>query len=269
VAELLADRLGVRPIGATAGRELLGLRALVTGSTSGIGKAIALELAAGGADVIIHGARSREAAEETSDRVRRAGGRSAVVLADLRDVQQCADLAVRAWETLQGLDVLVNNAGADTLTGEARRWPFERKLQELLAVDVTAAIHLSRAVGRLMNDNGSGVILNMGWDQAESGMEGDSGELFAATKGAVMAFTRSLALSLAPKVRVNCLAPGWIRTAWGEAAPSVWQERVLKETPLKRWGCPEDVARTARWVCGPAASYITGQIIRINGGAVR
>ena len=74
---------------------------------------------------------------------------------------------------------------------------------------------------------GRGIILTMGWDQAETGMEGDSGQLFAAAKGAVMAFTKSLALTLAPEVRVNALAPGWIRTAWGEQASEVWQDRVL------------------------------------------
>src|SRR5437016_4972646 len=100
-------------------------------------------------------------------------------------------------------------------------------------------------------------------------MEGDSGQLFGAAKGAVMAFTKSLALSLAPQVRVNCLAPGWIRTAWGEQASAAWQERVRRETPLGRWGEPEDVARTAHWLVSPAAAFITGQIVRINGGAVR
>ena len=100
-------------------------------------------------------------------------------------------------------------------------------------------------------------------------MEGDSGELFAATKGAVMAFTRSLALSLAPEVRVNALAPGWIKTAWGESASDAWQDRVLRETPLARWGTPEDVARVARFLVGPDAAFLTGQIVRVNGGAVR
>ena len=85
-------------------------------------------------------------------------------------------------------------------------------------MDVVATIRLCRDVGRRMVAQGSGSIVTMGWDQAETGMEGDSGELFAATKGAILAFTRSLALSLAPKVRVNALAPGWIKTAWGEDA---------------------------------------------------
>jgi NAD(P)-dependent dehydrogenase (short-subunit alcohol dehydrogenase family) len=100
-------------------------------------------------------------------------------------------------------------------------------------------------------------------------MEGDSGELFGAVKGAVMCFTRSLALSLAPQVRVHCVAPGWIRTAWGEKASATWQERVRRETPLQVWGRPEDVASAVRWLASPEARYLTGQTIRVNGGAVR
>jgi 3-oxoacyl-[acyl-carrier protein] reductase len=252
-----------------AGRELTGLRAVVTGSTSGIGRAMALALAAGGADVIVHGRRSRESAEEVAALVRAAGARGGVVLADLRDERECRRLVEDAWQTWGGVEVWVNNAGADTLTGEAGRWPFERKLQELLAVDVTATMILAREVGTRMKARGEGVILNVGWDQADTGMEGDSGQLFGASKAAVMAFSKSLALSLAPEVRVNCLAPGWIRTAWGEGASGTWQERVLRETPLQRWGTPEDIAATARWLASPAAAYITGQVIRINGGAVR
>jgi 2-amino-4-hydroxy-6-hydroxymethyldihydropteridine diphosphokinase len=250
------------------GRELAGLRAVVTGSTSGIGRAIALEFAAGGADVIVHGRRSREAAQAVCEQVRQAGVGSAVIMADLGVTADCQRLVHDAWETWGGLDVWVNNAGADTLTGEASHWSFERKLQELLAIDVQATLLLSREVGRRMQARG-GVLINMGWDQAETGMEGDSGQLFAAAKGAVMAFSKSLALTLAPQVRVNCLAPGWIRTAWGESASARWQERVLRETPLARWGRPEDVAAVARWLASPAAAFLTGQVIRVNGGAVR
>jgi 2-amino-4-hydroxy-6-hydroxymethyldihydropteridine diphosphokinase len=268
IADLLAELQGLRLYGSGPGRELTGRRALVTGSTSGIGRAIALELAAAGADVIVHGRRS-PSAEETVAQVRRAGVRSEVRLADLAEVEACRKLAAEAWACWGGLDICINNAGVDTLTGEAAKWPYERKLRELLAVDVTATMILSREVGRRMRDQTGGVIVNMGWDQAEIGMEGDSGELFAATKGAIMAFSRSLALSLAPAVRVNCLAPGWIRTAWGEGASSRWQERVLRETPLGRWGRPEDVAAVTRWLVSPAADFLTGQIININGGAVR
>jgi 2-amino-4-hydroxy-6-hydroxymethyldihydropteridine diphosphokinase len=272
VAELLSEVEGLRPVSGwprpPAGRELAGLRAAVTGSTSGIGRAIALELAEAGADVLVHGRRSAEALEVAAQ-VRVRGGRSEFLLADLREPEACTRLAAQAWEVWGGLDVWVNNAGGDTLTGAAARWSFERKLEELLAVDVRATLLLARAVGRLMKAAGGGVILNMGWDQAETGMEGDSGELFAATKGAVMAFTRSLALSLAPEVRVHCLAPGWIQTAWGEKASAAWQERVRQETPLRRWGRPEDVASAARWLVSPAAAYLSGQVFRINGGAVR
>src|SRR5262249_46670529 len=144
-----------------------------------------------------------------------------------------------------------------------------QKLRELLAVDATATMLLARDAGERMRAAGSGVILNIGWDQAETGMEGDSGQLFGAAKAAVMAFTKSLALTLGPAVRVNCIAPGWIRTAWGEKASATWQERVLREVPLGRWGTTQDVAAAVRWLVSPAAGFITGQVIRINGGAVR
>jgi len=259
VRELLAgvsleERSAVRSWQAppTAPGELSGLTALVTGSTSGIGLAIADAFRARGAEVVTHGRRP-------------APGRH--VAADLSDPAACDRLTAEAWG--DGLDVLVLNAGADTLTGAAGKWSFERKLDELIAVDLKSTMQLSRAIGAKMKARGRGVILTVGWDQAETGMEGDSGQLFAAVKGAVMCFTRSLALSLAPEVRVNCLAPGWVRTAWGETASADWQDRVRRETPLGVWGLPEDVAAAACWLASPAAAFITGQTIRVNGGAVR
>jgi 2-amino-4-hydroxy-6-hydroxymethyldihydropteridine diphosphokinase len=239
--------------------DLAGLRALVTGSTSGIGAAIAHEFEARGAVVVRHGRRAR---------ADRAGSTGCFLAADLTDPAQVDRLADEAWAMLGGLDVLVCNAGADTLTGPAANWSFDEKLEVLLAVDLKATMRLARSLGRRMKERGSGCVLTVGWDQAETGMEGDSGELFAAVKGAVMCFTRSLARSLAPEVRVNCLAPGWVRTAWGEAAGPVWQERVRRETPLGVWGLPEDVAAAAAWLASPAAGFITGQTLRINGGAV-
>jgi 3-oxoacyl-[acyl-carrier protein] reductase len=246
-----------------------GLRVAVPGSTSGIGRAVASALAESGADVIVHGRRSRDAAEEVAAECRARGVRAGVLMADLADREAGDRLVAEAWDLWGGLDAWLHVAGADTLTGPAARLDFEDKLDLLWAVDVVATMRLCRDVGRRMKAAGGGVIVTMGWDQAETGMEGDSGELFAATKGAVMAFTRSLALSLAPKVRVNALAPGWIKTAWGESAPASWQERAVRETPLARWGTPDDVARVARFLVGPDAAFLTGQTIRIDGGAVR
>ena len=273
IADLLAalpaatdpPRKYARSITPTA-RELAGLRAVVTGSTSGIGLAIARELARGGASVLVHGHRSAESLKSAIEEVKGFGVESRGVLADLRDPAARSRLVAEAWSAWQGIDIWINNAGADVLTGAAADWLFEKKWEELFAVDVSATLLLSRDVGERMKSGRGGTILTMGWDQAESGMEGDSGQLFGAAKGAVMAITRSLALSLAPNVRVNCLAPGWIKTAWGESASAYWQERVRRETLLKRWGLPEDVATTARWLCSPAAAYITGQIVKINGG---
>jgi 3-oxoacyl-[acyl-carrier protein] reductase len=128
---------------------------------------------------------------------------------------------------------------------------------------------LSKLAGQRMQEQGRGTILNIGWDQADRGMEGDSGELFATSKNSIMGFSRSLAVSLAPDVRVNCIAPGWIKTSWGETASEEWQNRVLAETPLQRWGLPEDIAKTARFLVSDEANFITGQVINVNGGAVR
>jgi 3-oxoacyl-[acyl-carrier protein] reductase len=188
-----------------------------------------------------------------------------VVLADLGDPAEQDRLVHAAWEW-RPIDIWVNNAGVDVLTGPAAEWSFEEKLAALWKVDVVASLRLSRDVGRRMHERGGGVILNMGWDQAETGMAGDSGEIFTAIKGAVMAATRSLAKSLAPNVRVNCIAPGWIRTDWGEQASSEWQERVKRESLVARWGAPEEVARVACFLVSPAAGFVNGQIIPINGG---
>lgn len=278
VASLLAERPdeerdAVRiPIHATERdwRTFEHVRVLVTGSTNGIGRSIATAFAERGADVIVHGYRSRETAEMVASQLRVHGGDCRAVLADLRQPAEVERLDRESWDILgDGLGVLVCNAGADVLTGDGAKLPFDDKLDELLQVDLKATMRLARSIGEKMKSAGRGVILTMGWDQAETGMEGDSGQLFASVKGAVMAFSRSLALSLAPHVRVNCLAPGWIRTAWGETATAVWQDRVRRETPQKVWGLPDDVAAAAVWLASPGASFITGQTIAINGGAVR
>ncbi|MFW6124956.1 MAG: SDR family NAD(P)-dependent oxidoreductase [Pirellulales bacterium] len=250
-------------------QELTGLRAVVTGSSRGIGRAIALSLARGGADVVVHYHRSRPEVERVAAEIASLGRRAPIVQADLSRDDEARRLVDDAWQQLGGVEIWVNNAGADVLTGPAASGSFDEKLQRLLDVDVKSTILLSRMVGERMRTAGGGVILNMGWDRAQTGMEGDSGQLFSATKGAVMAFTKSLALEFAPEVRANCLAPGWIQTTWGRAASEKWHRRVVRETPLARWGTPEDVGAAARFLASPAAAFITGQVVHVNGGGVR
>lgn len=243
--------------------------AVVTGASSGIGRAIALEIARAGADVVVHFSRSREPAQDVARAIRQLGRRAEIIQADFADPQAVKSFADRAWEVFGGVDLWINNAGVDLLTGPENQLSFEQKLRLLLQIDVQSALELAKSIGLRMRAARGGAILMIGWDQADRGMEGDSGELFAAAKNAVMGFTRSLAVSLAPQVRVNCIAPGWIKTAWGETASDVWQQRVLRETPLQRWGTPADIARYARFLLSAEASFITGQVINVNGGAVR
>jgi 3-oxoacyl-[acyl-carrier protein] reductase len=201
-----------------------------------------------------------------AEEIRDLGRQATVSLGDLASDNEHGRFADAAWDWRGAVDIWVNCAGADVLTGEAAHWSFERKLAALWQVDVAATMALSRTIGQKMKSRGRGVILNIGWDQAEQGMAGDSGEMFGAVKGAVMAFTRSLAQSLAPEVRVNCLAPGWIRTAWGERASDYWQQRAIRQSLRNRWGTGEDVARAAAFLVSPAADFITGQVIPVNGG---
>jgi 3-oxoacyl-[acyl-carrier protein] reductase len=243
---------------------LANCQAVVTGSTSGIGRAIALELARLGANLVVHG-RDLPRAEAVCQSIRGLQRRATAIVTDIGDPAAWEELADAAWGVAP-VDVWVNNAGADVLTGDAAQWPFPQKLARLWQVDVCGTIGLARVVGGRMRQRGHGCIVNIGWDQAETGMAGDSGEMFAATKGAVMAFTRSLAKSLAPRVRVNCVAPGWIRTAWGSDASDYWQRRVARESLLGRWGEPEDVARAVAFLASPSASFITGHILPVNGG---
>ena len=239
--------------------------AVVTGSSSGIGRAIALQLAAAGANVIVHGFRKQAAAEQLATTLASQGVQAHALHGDLRRSEHRTQLIAEAWE-IAPIDVWINNAGADVLTGAAADLEFEQKMEELWKVDVLATVQLARAAGQLMKQRGQGAIVNIGWDQAATGMAGDSGEMFAAIKGAVMAFTRSLAKSLAPEVRVNCIAPGWIRTDWGSQASEYWQERAVSESMLGRWGTTDDVARAVRFLVSSQASFVTGQILAVNGG---
>jgi 3-oxoacyl-[acyl-carrier protein] reductase len=192
-----------------------------------------------------------------------------VVQADLATTTACEALVEGARERLGGLDVWVNNAGADVLTGEAAGWEWERKLDLLLAVDLKGTIACSLAAGAVMREQSTGgAIVNMSWDHVATGMAGENPLLFSAVKGGVLAFSKSLARELAPRVRVNVLCPGWIETAFARGADADFRDQVARSTPLDRWGTPEDVAAAALWLASPDAEFITGQSVNINGGLV-
>lgn len=249
-------------------RPLAGKTAMVTGSSSGIGRAIALELAGHGAMVIVHGRGKSPAMEQTLEDLAERGSTTQPVFADFSGSVDWQSFVDDAWSRTGQVDIWINNAGGDVLTGPWSDRSIEEKLQFLWQVDVVSTLMLSRAAGQRMKTAGSQskVILNVGWDQAWQGMAGDSGELFATTKGAIMSMTKSLAQSLAPHVRVNCLAPGWIKTKWGESASDYWSTRAQSESLANRWGTPEDIANAAAFFCSDAASFISGQIIPLNGG---
>ncbi len=241
---------------------LEGKRIVVTGSTSGIGLAMAKLFAQQGATVVVHGGHSQARVDAAVTQV---GGGTQGVLANLATVDGTKSLLANVLRD-GPVDVWINNAGADVLTGELSTLDFVDKLQKVWEVDVRGTMLLSRGIGKVMRERGSGVIINIGWDQADVGMAGDSGEMFAASKGAVMAFTKSLAKSLAPTVRVNAIAPGWIRTSWGDDASDYWNTRAKSESLAGRWGMADDVAQLALFLASPAASFVNCQVIALNGG---
>ena len=213
--------------------------------------------------------RSEAGAQAVVDGIAARGGRALVAWADLGSRAGCDALVTEARERLGGLDVWVNNAVADVLTGDAADWDWERKLDLLLAVDLKGTIACSYAAGAVMREQaGGGAIVNMSWDHVTSGMAGGNPELFIAVKGGVLAFSKSLARSLAPAVRVNVLCPGWIETAFGEQADPGFRRSVADATPLGRWGTPADVAAAALYLSSPAAAFVTGQAFNVNGGTV-
>jgi len=248
---------------------LAGLHAVVTGASSGIGRAVAEAYAAEGAVVLLTHRDSPGRAREVADAIAMDGGRALVRHADLATRAACERLVAEALEALGRVDVWVNNAGADVLTGEPAAWEWERKLDLLLAVDLKGTIACSYAAGEVMRgQERGGTIINMSWDHAATGMAGENPQLFAAVKGGVLAFSKSLARALAPGVRVNVLCPGWIETAFAEHADREFHRSVEQSTPLGRWGHPHDVAGAALYLASPEAAFVTGQAINVNGGVV-
>lgn len=253
--------------------------AVVTGASSGIGRAIAVELARlGTGRIVVHYCNNVSGAQQTAARLEELGARSDLIRADLAVPEDRIRLVRESFESLGDVQTWVNNAGADVLTGDAATWNFDAKLAHLIQVDVLGTIALSRLVAEEMlarepgspaddlANQGTRSMAFLGWDQATAGMEGDAGQMFGTVKAAVIAFAASLAQSLAPRIRVNTISPGWIQTSWGESTSDYWDARARGQSLMGRWGRPEDVAGAVAFVTDPANTFLTGQTIDINGG---
>ena len=242
---------------------------LVTGASSGIGRAIALAAARAGADVALTYRENEAGARQVEREIGALGRRVAVLQLDLARVDSVSAVGPAARAALGRIDAWVNNAGADILTGDRSSLSRLEKLDMLLTVDVRGTMLASwHAAELLASQPKGGVIINMSWDHVLTGMAGTTQQLFSAAKGGVLSFSKSLARSVAPRVRVNILAPGWIETSFGAGADEDWRREVADSTPMKRWGVPEDVAGAAVYLASPAASFLTGCTLVVGGGIV-
>jgi 3-oxoacyl-[acyl-carrier protein] reductase len=240
---------------------------VVTGASSGIGRAIALGCAREGADLAITYRGNAEGAEQAAGEIRALGRRAEVIQADISRDDDVGALGRAVIERFGRVDSWINNAGADILTGAGGRLSAREKLDRVLAVDLRGTILASwvaaEAIGRL-----GGTIVNMSWDHVTFGMAGENPILYSAAKGGIASFSKSLARQLAPAIRVNMLAPGFIETAFGEQADQGWYREVAEQTPLKRWGQPEDLVGAALFLVSDESRFVTGQMIMVNGGIV-
>ena len=245
---------------------LKGRVALVTGASSGIGRAIALAAARAGADVALTYRENETGARAVERDVAGLGRRTLVRQLDLADGDAIRALGPAVRQALGRVDIWINNAGADILTRAHAALPTEEKLDLLLRVDLKGTMLASWQAAELIEDGG--VIINMSWDHVLTGMAGTNPQLYAAVKGGVLAFSKSLARSIAPRVRVNVLAPGWIATAFSGEMESAAHRAAVETAPMKRWGTPEDVAEAAIFLASPASGFMTGQVLLIGGGTV-
>ena len=195
---------------------LEGKSAVITGASSGIGRAIALAFARAGAKLVVNYNRSHDKALALVNEITAMGGEALAVRADVADDSHVTELVDRSRDFLKEIDIWVNNAGADILTGQGAQTGDAEKLSLLIDVDLKGTINSCWQIAPVMKERGSGVILNMSWDLSMHGFHGRNPQMFSAVKAGILGFSKSLAWSYAPEVRVNVLAPGWIETSFAE-----------------------------------------------------
>lgn len=234
--------------------DLSGLTALVTGSSRGIGRAIAAQLKANGADIILHGTNEGKLAEAAE-----ALGGARTIVADLFDPASIEKIAHQAGE----VDILVNNAGITRDALFVRQ--SEQQWDEVLTVNLSRVVALTRALYPAMGKKGFGRIVNVTSIIAHTGNVGQTN--YATAKAALTGFTKSLAKETARKgVTVNAVAPGFISTDMTDAIPDAIRDNVLKAIPAQRFGEVTDIAAAVAFLASREAGYITGSTLHVNGG---
>ena len=239
--------------------------ALVTGASRGIGRAIATELARRGWAVAIGYRVRRDKAEELAQQLTEAGCRAMICQADVSRREEVEAMVRRVEENFGPVSLLVNNAG---IAGQSLFQELtEERWHEFFSVNVDGAFYASRAVLPHMLHEHTGCIVNISsiWGQRGASCE----VAYSATKAALIGLTRSLAAELAPShIRVNCVAPGVIRTDMLDELPEELLSQLAEQTPLGRLGTPEDIAAAVAFLADPAAGFITGQVLTCDGGFI-